>query len=374
MRFIDASIALAALLVLTATPAAAAATAKLQQVEQQLDRQKQQQAKLDATAQQASTNLADLRAKLIQSTQAMQDKEDEEQTLEDKLDDLQQQIADKSAKAAQERLQLARIISALVEIASRPPETLFLQQGTATDHIHRSILLRAILPRIKEQAESTAQDLSALYILQQQMAAQKKLVAAAQGNLKQQSRELDGMIAARQGFLQQTEAQKADVARQLAALTDQAKTLRDLMKKVAPKPRHAAPPAAHGDFTLKWPVSGAVRRRFGVKDQDGVTSDGLSIAAPPGAPVVAPMAGKVVFAGPFRGYGLIVILAHPGGYHSFLAGFGRIDADMGQEVDAGEPLGVMPVTGSGSRPELYFEWRRGDDPVDPMAGLTARRM
>ena len=87
--------------------------------------------------------------------------------------------------------------------------------------------------------------------------------------------------------------------------------------------------------------------------------------------MVAPRAGKVVFVGPFRGYGLIMILQHANGFHSFMAGFGRIDAEMGQDVVAGEPLGVLPVK-PGGRPELYFEWRRGDEPVDPMGGLQRR--
>ena len=47
-----------------------------------------------------------------------------------------------------------------------------------------------------------------------------------------------------------------------------------------------------------------------------------------------------------------------------MAGFGRIDAEIGQEVEAGEPLGVLPVKGA-ARPELYFEWRRDNEPVDP---------
>jgi septal ring factor EnvC (AmiA/AmiB activator) len=114
-------------------------------------------------------------------------------------------------------------------------------------------------------------------------------------------------------------------------------------------------------------VSGAVKRHFGDKDADGVTSEGLTFAAPSGAPIVAPYAGRVVFAGPFRGYGLIIILQHGNAYHSFLSGFGRIDAEMGQDVEAGEPLGVLPIK-AGSKPELYFEWRRGDQPVNPGIG------
>ena len=145
------------------------------------------------------------------------------------------------------------------------------------------------------------------------------------------------------------------------------------MEKVAPQ-QHAptnAPP--HDTVALKWPVSGTVKRHFGDKDADGVTSEGVTLAGPSGAPVVAPYAGRVVFAGPFRGYGLIIILQHGSFYHSFLSGFGRIDTEMGQDVAAGEPLGVLPLK-PGSKPELYFEWRRGDQPIDPTSGLESKHL
>jgi septal ring factor EnvC (AmiA/AmiB activator) len=188
--------------------------------------------------------------------------------------------------------------------------------------------------------------------------------AAASDNLNEQRRKLDQLMKARQGLLQRTEAQKEDIQRQLASLSSQAKDLRQLLEKVTPKQTRKSRKQTGPAPALRWPVAGRQLRNFGEKDADGVLSEGIAFAALSGAPVVAPAPGRVVFAGPFKGYGPIVILQHQGGYHSFLSGFGRIDVDMGEEVDAGEPIGVMPVK-SGSRPELYFEWRRNGEPVDP---------
>ncbi|MDR3424954.1 MAG: peptidoglycan DD-metalloendopeptidase family protein [Alphaproteobacteria bacterium] len=343
---------------------------KLRQVEQQLNEKKQQQEALAAAALDAGKNLEDLRQRMIRSTQTLQEKEAEQETLEGKLDELTQEISAKSKGAELERKQFSLMVSALVEIASRPPESLFLQDRTAIDHIHRSLLLQAILPRLRQQTEVAAQDLAALYELQTQLAAQKRLASAAKENLQKQQRDLDQMIATRQGFLQRTEEQKAETARHLAALADEAHDLRQLMEKIAPPSnRKRSTPAKELIAGLKWPVLGSVDKPFGDKDADGVTSEGVTLSAPSGAPVAAPRAGRVVFTGPFRGYGQIVILQHSNGYYSFLSGFGRIDAEMGQEVAAGEPLGVLPVK-AGTKPELYFEWRRGDEPVDPTRGLT----
>ncbi|MDR3450045.1 MAG: peptidoglycan DD-metalloendopeptidase family protein [Alphaproteobacteria bacterium] len=353
-----------------ASPAGAADAGKLRTLEQEMSAQQDKQDQLDAAARAASKNIEDLRGKLIRATRTLQDKEAEQETLEDKQEDLTQEIAEKSKNASAEKARLAQMVSALVEMASRPPETLFLQQGMTADHIHRSIILRDVLPRIRDEAENEARDLATLYDLQKQLARQKKLVAESQENLQQQQHDLDQLISVRQGYLQRTEQQKEDIAKHLAALTDEAQDLRQLMARVSPEAkRRAAQKAPRGTVALKWPVAGNLRKHFGDRDADGVTSEGLTLAAPSGAPVVAPRAGRVVFAGPFRGYGKIVILQHADGYHTFLSGFGRIDAEMGQDVDAGEPLGVLPVK-SGAKPELYFEWRHGDEPVNPLPGLS----
>ncbi|MDD4616552.1 MAG: peptidoglycan DD-metalloendopeptidase family protein [Alphaproteobacteria bacterium] len=343
---------------------------KLQKVEEQLAEKKQEQQALDAAATEANENLEKLRARMIDAVKTLQEKESEQEALEDKLDVLTQEIVDKSKNAAQERHQLSLMLSALMEITSRPPESLFLQDRARTDHIHRNLLLQAVLPRLKEKAEAAARDLSVLYELQAKLEGHQRIVSAARANLQKQKKDLDQMIALRQGFLRRTEKQKQEIAQHLAKLADEARDLRQLMEKVS-TPRVRKPAGPVSSIALKWPVSGAVRKNFGDKDADGVVSQGLMLAAPSGAAVVAPAPGKVVFAGPFRGYGIIMILQHDNGYHSFLSGFGRIDAEMGQAVDAGEPLGVLPVK-TGTKPELYFEWRRGEKTIDPMGGLTRR--
>jgi septal ring factor EnvC (AmiA/AmiB activator) len=337
--------------------------AKLHKIETQLDQGKQRAAALDQKAQDTADNLKDLHEKLIAATEAVEAKEAEENQIQDKLDDLARDIAMRQAALAGEKKKLKALTAALIELARRPPETLLLQTGLSDDYIRRRILLRAVLPRIQEKAVAIAQDVAALSDMKTQMEEQERLMEAARHNLEQQEQALDQLIKARQGLLQRTETQKEAIAKQLVSLSDQAKDLRQLLDKIAPKHKgHSTP--SH-PLAIKWPVEGAVTRRFGERDKDGVLSQGVTFLALPGGPVVAPAAGRVVFSGPFRGYGQILILQHEGGYHSFLAGFGRIDADMGQEVDAGEPLGVLP-SGRGSHPELYFEWRHDNDPIDPV--------
>ncbi|PWC68932.1 metallopeptidase [Azospirillum sp. TSH58] len=127
----------------------------------------------------------------------------------------------------------------------------------------------------------------------------------------------------------------------------------------------AAPSAPAGE---RLPVGGRVTVRYGEADRYGATSRGVTIQARAGSTVVSPQAGTIVFAGPFRGYGQILIVEHSHGYHSLIAGFGRIDTAVGRRVATGEPIGLMPADGS---PDLYFELRRHGQPINPQRGFGA---
>jgi len=88
-------------------------------------------------------------------------------------------------------------------------------------------------------------------------------------------------------------------------------------------------------------VNGVRIREFGGADGVGGQEKGLSISARPGAQITAPCDGWVVYAGPFRNYGQLLILNAGDGYHVLLAGMDRISVDLGQFVVTGEPVAVM---------------------------------
>jgi len=124
---------------------------------------------------------------------------------------------------------------------------------------------------------------------------------------------------------------------------------------------------------LPLPVNGARIKEFGTADGLGGTEKGMSIAAHPGSQITAPCDGWVVYAGPFRNYGQLLILNAGGGYHVLLAGMERISVDLGQFVVTGEPVAVMgdgaqsavAKAGGVSQPVLYVEFRKDGVPVDP---------
>ena len=134
----------------------------------------------------------------------------------------------------------------------------------------------------------------------------------------------------------------------------------------------AGRPFSKAKGTLPVPAIGKITARYGEAPpgggNGGLLTKGLTILTQPGGTVVSPYDGVVAFAGPFRGYGELLIIEHSEGYHTLLAGMGRIDSTVGQRVLAGEPVGAM----SGDAPSLYVELRRDGQPINPLPWLADR--
>ena len=129
----------------------------------------------------------------------------------------------------------------------------------------------------------------------------------------------------------------------------------------APQPTESSSAAPPAPYLL--PVTGRTVLGFGARSsEEAVPSRGLTLAPRPGAQVVAPAKGRVAFAGPYRGYGRIVIIEHPGGWTSLVTGLARTDVSVGRELVAGAPLGVAAAT----TPEVTLELRRDGEPVNPL--------
>jgi septal ring factor EnvC (AmiA/AmiB activator) len=133
---------------------------------------------------------------------------------------------------------------------------------------------------------------------------------------------------------------------------------------------------------MPFPARGRIVTRFGQATEDQGQSKGVVIETRGAAQVVSPYDGQVVFAGPFRGYGLLLIIEHGEGYHTLLSGMERIDGAVGQHLARGEPVGVMGQSENSannggspaSKPLLYVEFRHNGQPINPLPWLTARKL
>ena len=152
------------------------------------------------------------------------------------------------------------------------------------------------------------------------------------------------------------------------AATAEVRPLRQNQQVALAQPRNIRPfPASPASLVM--PARGRIVLRYGQPHSNETVSRGVVIAARAGAQVVAPYDGKVVYAGPFRRYGQILIIEHGERYHTLLAGLDRIDAVVGQWLLAGEPVGML-VSSEGGDSELYIELRRAGHPINPLPWLA----
>ena len=261
------------------------------------------------------------------------------------LHGLGSQLEQEAAAYRRQQVELDQLARDLAAEASTLQAAEAAQQAKAAD-----------LDRQLEQARTSRQDY-------QDEAAQATARAAAQAA---RAETLRGVIAAIDRERQQSEARAAaDAAAATRHRRDtEAAAARDRQEALA---RPAGPGLGEARGQITAPVAGGIVRAWGATTDAGPAT-GVSYRAPPSARVVSPCDGRVVFSGPFRSYGKLMIVDCGGGYHFVLAGLDRLDVSSGRAVQAGEPIGVMPAWDpqvAAERPTLYVELRRNGAPVDP---------
>jgi murein hydrolase activator len=364
--------------------------ASLESIEETIESERDRAATLERQSETLGSELADLQQQMIAAAAASQDREETLNALESTMAALEDGVAALEARLAADRAGQAATLAALQRLALTPPEASLFQPGDPIDRARAAALLDRIQPLLASRAAAMRADLADLASLRSDIAMQQAAIAAEAEALAAENRELAALVERMEGMRSETESERLASEARIATLAREAADLRELIARLATmppaKPEPAAPdsdpasPAAtavpdlrsfpSGPGGLVLPVRGRLAAGYGSATATGEASRGIVIEARPGAQVVVPFDGRVVFAGPFRGYGLILIVEHSDGYHSLLAGLARIDANVGQWVLAGEPAGVMDAE-AGINPQLYVELRRAGQPVDPVPWLGA---
>lgn len=293
-------------------------------------------------------------------------------------------------RLAERREPLVRLTGALQNFARRPLGLSVLKPGSLQETVYLRAMLETTMPQVRQRTvalrgeiergrkleSDAAKALTALRKEQDTLDTRRDRLAALETRQRLEARRASG-DAAREtdralalaeeardlGGLVDRLAEAGSLRRELAALPGPIlRPASPVQARVAAAPR--ATPSAGGlsPVDIQLPVAGRTVAGFGSLTENGVPSQGLTIAPRGGAQVVAPAAGRVVFAGPYRGFGRIVIIEHGAGWTSLVTGLARTDVDVGEELVAGAPLGIAAP----SRPEVTLELRRDGTPVNPL--------
>jgi murein hydrolase activator len=363
---------------------------RLRDVDESIQDEQDRVAYLSGQSERIAAEITHLQDSLIEAAAEVQAREDELAGLEKTLAALETSEREKTAALAARQGDMAVLLAALQRMSIEPREALILGWRTPMDTVLAAQLLQFAVPPIEAKAQRLRRERDEIAQLRLQTQRQRERIAAATESIEAARQSIKQLVDLKAGLKQTTEADREAAADRVRALTQQADDLRELLAALPPPPPVAAPPAAEPPAVatlrlekpkdlkpfppkqagLTPPARGVLVLGFGDTAPDGSASQGILIESLPGAQVVAPHDGQVVFRGPFRGYGEILIVEHRGGYHTLLAGLGRTDVVVGQWLRTGEPVGVMDSPREG-KPRLYLELRRSGRPIDPWPWFEA---
>src|SRR5437763_820 len=396
----------------TAAPATAASPEVIKQREQELEAARAQQKgaadaqeKLKADIAAIGQDRSKLNAQLIDIAAQVRSVETRIGDAEARLRPLDLREQKIRGTLDSRRSEIVEVLAALQRAGRRTPPALLVRPEDALQSLRTAMLLGAVVPELRGRAEKLSADLAELVTLRKAISEERNKLALDRDKLGADQTRLAALVEQRQRQQSSIEKDMETESARAIALSRQVDSLQGLIAKMEQDLKSAARadaaanlqgvPAANGKpnaAMLKdsarlspaiafasakglfaMPVNGSKIREFGGSDGGGGVEKGISLATRPGSQVTTPCDGWVVYAGPFRSYGQLLILNAGGGYHVLIAGMERISVTIGQFVLTGEPVATMGTTSrfasilatNASQPVLYVEFRKTGTPIDP---------
>lgn len=387
---------------------------ELEKMEKQVQLQNMEHKKLQAQATQINMELGEVSRSMVKTAKQIQNNEEKISNMEAQLQQLQEELKAANEGFISQDENLIKTLSALQNLALKPTEALFVQPLTPVETIRSAILLRETVPYLEANAKKIRNELINIENKKNQVEKQVAKITAQKQVLEQEHDKMKLLVQRKSRIRNKIEIQTVKTRQKVEKLANQANDLRDLLSKLENEKRIKAKKQEEerkrlaklreeeerklaeekkveqtqtadlikyspdiiteigkgfikAKGRLPMPARGPIITTYGEEKIKGVVSKGIIIKTRNMAQVTSPFDGSVIFAGPFRGYGNMIIVDHGEGYLSLLAGLEDIDCELGQMLLAGEPVGQMPDS---REAKLYVELRRNNQPIDPMKWYT----
>ena len=364
--------------------AADVSKADLAKMEREVQAQNLEHKKLQAQATQISLELTRISKDMIASAKQIQSSEEKISRMESELETLRADLKKAEENFVVEDDNLIKTLSALQNLALKPTEALFVQPLTPVEIIRSAMLLREAVPYLQENAARIREDLEKIEAQKNLVEKQVARIIRQKKILEKEHEQMKALVQRKSKIRNAVEIKSVKAKKKVEQLASQANDLRDLLNKLekqrqeklrrqeeerrrlaelkAAEARRAAEETKKleekqradlikfkpevinevGENFVKAkghllrPARGPVVTAYGEQMSKGVTSKGIIIKTRSQAQVISPYDGTVIFAGPFRGYGNLIIIEHGQGYLSLLAGLEEVDCELGQMLLAGE--------------------------------------
>ncbi len=340
-----------------------------------------QHAALEKKTEKLGAEVGKLKSTLVNTSKDIRATEETLSATDRKLQSLRQRKKIYVEQFQDDQKKLGGFVTAAQKLRRTPPPRLFLQDDPL-DIAHASTVIKSVIPVLDQRSGLLKKKLAEIDSIESAIDDELGKRARELTSLNKKEEELSRLLQERQALYRQTENERKEQEAQIKKLAAAAKNLDDLMEKMDQiKPGRKPAQLALTPLDRKnagsplpnvaLPVHGTLHTSFGETDDLGAKSEGITLVSRQGAPVISPLPGTVRFAGPFQKYKQILIIEHQGGYHSLIAGLGRIDTVVGATLAAGEPVGMTETVSTS--PQVYYELRQNGKPVNPQKSLITNR-
>ncbi len=354
-----------------------------------------EQKKLEGERDAAAGELRHIDEVVARAQRELHDTEAQIAAQETALVELQARRSQLEASLSKQRAELAALLRSAYALGNQKELQLLLEQDRVGD-LARALAYHRYFERARKQRIGQLDaELSELATVAAQIEQRKAELLAAQSKQRGEGQRLAAQKAERSRVVDTLDARYRDRTARLGALGRDEKNTVALLAKLqklmaalpppaprkppvnhaaAPKGGAALPPRPAGNAVasaagLRLPLQGTVLAGYRGTMPDGHQSQGLLIAGNAGAQVQAVRAGRVAYADWLKGYGLLLILDHGGGWMSLYAFNDALLKNTGDEVQAGDAIATVGSSGGQGRPALYFELRKDGQPADPATWL-----
>lgn len=377
---------------------------ELTTVQQNLQQSTAHVQELKASIAEALKAQDEISSKLVVLGSKLREQEASLSAADERIQILETQSVTLASDLASKQDELSVLLAGLMRLQQNPPPALAVDPEDVLKALRGAMMFGAVVPEFQHKAQDLKAKLDALTTIRHSTEAEKSNQKAALAALSDSNAELIALQLQKKSALASAKQNLAAEKLNVTALADKSQTLQQLLtelqrarddeeRRKSAEAKLAAEAATTAEAArlaalqgplkllsslkgkLPYPVQGSIIRHYGDETGLGTTLEGVAFDARPLANVMAPVDGKVEFAGPFRSYGQLLILNAGEGYLVLLAGMKQISAELGQTVRIGEPIGVMGVEPTApsllgempnqSHPVFYVEFRKKDQPVDP---------
>lgn len=348
---------------------------KLKEAKQTLEKLQKREKSILVQKNHIQKDIDNLRKKILKTSKKMGGFERKQDDLVEKITQLEQKRNLIRQNLLKNNKDLSHLLGALQKLSIVPKASLVLTKQNVNKNIRTAIALDSMIKHVSFRVDHIKASLNEIKQIQTQVV-EEKIALQDTISVLETEREYIEIMLKKKSLLQDKNLTHVEETREkIKHLNDKVHDLEELLVNLQENKalnnrvitsisnqKLLSDSIVKSKGKLFFPVTGKIVENFGKNKENGLSSKGMVVQTSAKRQIIAPFSGRVVYSGPFRSYGNLLIIDHGQGYHMLLAGLKDMYAQIGNVVLAGEPVGIM---GNSKKQKLYIEFRKDGKPINP---------